>query len=105
MSARAWYEPSYNWSLMEMPEQHEATILTNGLASSLPTYIEELGQLCAIECPTEHKPGVDDAAAWVRRWTNRRNWKARTVPDSTAGDSVVVELAGGTPGGVRILLA
>jgi glutamate carboxypeptidase len=88
-----------------MPEQNGADRLAAHLEAALPTYLDELRQLCAIECPTEYKPGVDDAAAWVRRWTNRRRWTARTVADATAGDSVVVELAGGTPGGLRVLLA
>lgn len=88
-----------------MPEQNQAEGLTSSLTTSLPTYLEELRQLSAIECPTEYKPGVDEAAAWVRNWTNRRGWAVRPVPDETAGESVVVELPGGTPDGPRVLLA
>ncbi len=88
-----------------MSEQNEAGLLTGYLEQHLPTYHEELRQLCAIESPTESKVGVDDTAAWVRRWTNRRRWHARTIPDTTAGDSVVVELPGGRSDGPRVLLA
>jgi glutamate carboxypeptidase len=88
-----------------MPDQNEADSLTAYLEARFLVYIEELRQLCAIECPTESKPGVDEAAAWVRRWTNRRGWHARTIADASAGDSVVVELPGGAPDGPRVLLA
>ncbi|HZG66253.1 MAG TPA: hypothetical protein VEZ12_05890, partial [Herpetosiphonaceae bacterium] len=88
-----------------MSEQNEAGLLTGYLEQHLPTYHEELRQLCAIECPTEAKAGVDEAAAWVRRWTNQRGWHTHTILDTTAGDSVVIDLPGGTPGGPRVLLA
>lgn len=88
-----------------MPEPSQTDRLLAALETALPSYLEELRQLCAIECPTEYKPGVDVAAAWVRQWTDRRGWSTRTVPDATAGDSVIVDLPGGTPGGPRVLLA
>jgi glutamate carboxypeptidase len=81
----------------------EAQALTAYLETHLPTYIEELRQLCAIECPTSSKTGVDEAGAWVRRWLAARNWQVREWPDAEAGDSLVATVRGG--GRLRILLA
>ncbi len=68
--------------------------LTAWLTPQLPTYLEELGQLCAIECPTHHKPGVDAAGAWVRRWAVQRGWSVQTYPDERVGDNLVITLQG-----------
>lgn len=80
----------------------EARALTAYLEPLLPTYLEELRQLCAIECPTSHKPGVDEAGAWVRRWTAARGWELRAWPDATAGDNLVASIHGG--GRLRVML-
>src|SRR5689334_4933257 len=71
-------------------------------AQALTTYLEELRQLCAIECPTASKPGVDEAGAWVRRWVAARGWELRAWPDATAGDSLVATIHG--TGRIRIML-
>lgn len=68
--------------------------LQGWLADRLPDYLEELRQLCAIECPTAHKPGVDEAGAWVRRWAAARGWELAAFPDETAGDGVVATVRG-----------
>jgi glutamate carboxypeptidase len=85
----------------------EAQALTAYLDTRLPAYMQELRQLCAIECPTSSKAGVDEAGAWVRRWLASRDWELREWPDALAGDGLVVtarSAASGT-GKLRLLLA
>ncbi|MCU0493561.1 MAG: M20 family metallopeptidase [Chloroflexaceae bacterium] len=72
----------------------DSQALSTWLEARLPTYIEELRQLCAIECPTSHKPGVDEAGAWVRRWALARGWDVSTTFDDNAGNSLVVTRRG-----------
>lgn len=85
-------------------QSDQATALNAYLAPLLPTYLEELRQLCAIECPTASKAGVDEAGAWVRHWVERRGWELRAWPDDRVGDSLVATVRGGTPGGLRVML-
>ncbi len=82
-----------------------ASTISAHLERGVNTYIAELRQLCAIECPTLSKTGVDSAGAWVRDWTAERAWDIRDWPDDAAGNSFVVDVAGGTPSGPRIMLA
>lgn len=77
-----------------MDRSAEARDLLAALSRRLPEYLDDLRQLCAIECPTESKAGVDEATAWVRRWAERRGWETRTYPDATAGDSLVAVVRG-----------
>lgn len=81
----------------------EAQALTAYLETQLDAYIEQLRQLCAIECPTASKPGVDQAGAWVRDWAAARGWELREYADASAGNSQVVTVRGG--GSLRVLLA
>jgi len=81
----------------------EAQALTAYLEARLPTYLEELRQLCAIECPTSSKAGVDEAGAWVRRWLESREWEVRQWPDAISGDSLAATVRG--QGTLRVLLA
>src|SRR5215212_3436550 len=81
----------------------EAQALTAYLETHLSSYIDELRQLCAIECPTASKVGVDEASAWVRRWLAGRDWQLRKWLDADAGDSLAATLRGN--GTLRILLA
>ena len=81
----------------------EAQALTAYLEARLPAYLEQLRQLCAIECPTSSKAGVDQAGAWVRRWLAERSWELSVWPDSAAGDSLVATMHG--QGKLRVLLA
>jgi len=81
----------------------EAQALTAYLETHLSSYIDELRQLCAIECPTSSKTGVDEAGAWVRRWLAARRWQLREWPDAEVGDSLVATVRG--TGRLRILLA
>ncbi|MBC8162793.1 MAG: M20 family metallopeptidase [Roseiflexaceae bacterium] len=88
-----------------MPTTAEALALSDYLEPRLERYIEELRQLCAIECPTSSKAGVDQAGAWVRQWLNARAWEAKQYPAETVGDGLLATVRGGTPGGLRVLLA
>jgi glutamate carboxypeptidase len=81
----------------------EAQALTAYLEARLPAYLEELRQLCAIECPTSSKAGVDEAGAWVRRWLAKRSWELHSWPDTAAGDCLVATARG--QGKLRVLLA
>lgn len=82
----------------------EAAALAGYLEPRLDTYLAELEQLCMIECPTAHKPGVDQAGAWVGAWARARGWHLRNWPDASVGDGLVASLEGGTPGGLRVML-
>ena len=86
-----------------MPTTPEAQALTSYLEAHLDDYLEELRQLCAIECPTASKTGVDEAGAWVRRWVAERGWELREWPDPSVGDGLVATVRGA--GGPRMLLA
>jgi glutamate carboxypeptidase len=82
----------------------EGQALAAYMHKHLDTYVEELRQLCAIECPTAYKAGVDEAGAWVRRWVEQQGWEVREWPDSEVGDSFVATVRGGSPGGLRVML-
>jgi glutamate carboxypeptidase len=68
--------------------------LMSWLEPQLATYVDELRQLCAIECPTSSKVGVDEAGAWVRRWAEARGWELEGYPDPEVGDGLVVTVRG-----------
>lgn len=72
------------------------------LEPRLPDYIEELRQLCAIECPTSYKAGVDQAGAWVRTWATARGWEISDFPDAQVGDGLVAMVRG--TGSLRAML-
>jgi len=80
----------------------EAERVVGWLEPQLATYVDELGQLCAIECPTSHKPGVDAAGTWVRHWAAARGWELRHFPDAEAGDGLVATVRG--RGRLRVML-
>ncbi|HLZ23452.1 MAG TPA: M20 family metallopeptidase [Ktedonobacterales bacterium] len=88
-----------------MPTTPDAERLTAYLAPRLETYLDELASLCAIECPTSSKHGVDEAGAWVRAWASARGWSVRGYPNATGGDGLGITLPGGAPDGTRFLLA
>jgi glutamate carboxypeptidase len=72
----------------------EATHLLAWLDKRLPAYLADLGKLCAFECGTDDKPGVDEAGTWVRAWAEQRGWTTTIWPDERVGDSVVVTVRG-----------
>lgn len=74
--------------------QSHVQAISAWLQEQMPTYLDELRQLCAIECPTSHKPGVDKAGAWVQQWAARRGWTTQVHPDERVGDSLVVSISG-----------
>ncbi|MEM8535249.1 MAG: M20/M25/M40 family metallo-hydrolase, partial [Chloroflexota bacterium] len=88
-----------------MSSESIAPDINNYLTKHLSTYLEELHQLCAVECPTHHKPGVDEAGVWVHQWATRRGWEIQTWPDSTVGDSLAVSIPGGNDHAPQLLIA
>ncbi|MCG8352736.1 MAG: M20 family metallopeptidase [Chloroflexales bacterium] len=74
--------------------QPHAQAISAWLQEQMPTYLDELRQLCAIECPTSHKPGVDEAGAWMQQWATRRGWSIQVHPDERVGNSLVVSISG-----------
>lgn len=80
----------------------EAQSLLDYLQPRLPTYLEELTQLCGIESPSDSKSGVDAVGDWVTRWARQRGWEVETWPDEVAGNSLVATLRG--KGSLRVLL-
>ena len=83
----------------------EARLLSVHLTHRLSSYVEALGQLCSIECPSGFSAGVDAASAWVREWAAKRDWDTQTFPDADAGTGVMVSVHGDAPEGPRILMA
>lgn len=81
-----------------------AQTLVSSLAPLLPDYLEELTQLCAIEAPTDNKPGVDKAGRWVRDWVARYGWEVSDWRDEEVADSLVITLPGLAENGKRIML-
>jgi glutamate carboxypeptidase len=89
-----------------MPKSAEARALEHYLTPRLNTYISELRELCAIECPTASKAGVDEAGGWVRQWvSSHAGWTVRLSSDELVGDSMLISVRGGDPRGLRVLLA
>lgn len=82
---------------------HDVEQLTHFFEEALPAYLEELAQLCAIECPSSSKAGVDQAAAWVKVWAARQSWDVQSFPDDQAGDSISITVRGS--GSLRVLMA
>ena len=80
----------------------DASTLVGYLTPRLPAYIRELTELCAIECPSESKVGVDAAATWVLDWASARGWGVRRWQDERAGTTIALTLTG--TGTARILL-
>jgi glutamate carboxypeptidase len=79
--------------------------LLKHLEPRLGAYVSELRELCAIESPTNYKPGVDEAGDWVQRFASARGWDVRVWRDAEVGDSLVVTVSGGSPDGLLALLA
>src|SRR5919199_4373096 len=86
------------------PTSHR-TALCHWLESRLDQYLTELGQLCAIECPSHHVFGINQAGAWVKEWARARRWRVGSWPDTESGDSLLIRLPGSNPTGARVLLA
>jgi glutamate carboxypeptidase len=80
----------------------DAGAIQGYLVERLPHYIDELRALCAIECPTSSKAGVDQAAAWVEHWAASRRWEIQRWPDEVVGNSVTVTTRGA--GRLRVML-
>jgi len=92
-----------------IPANYSATTLDGHRISAyisdrLAAYLEDLQQLCAIECYTAHKQGVDEAGTWVHGWATRRGWTVVEKHDSRVGDTIIIKTPGGTPRGLKVLL-
>ena len=88
-----------------MPSTIEARDLVRYLEARRAAYLDELRQLCAIDCPSAFKEGVDQAGAVVRAWATGRGWGVRVWHDAAAGDGLLITLRGGSRRGPRVLLA
>lgn len=77
--------------------------LLNWLTPRLPAYVAELEQICAIDSPTGHRPGIDAMGQWVEEWARARGWEARRFPDAQAGDGLALTTRGA--GQLRVMLA
>ncbi len=73
------------------------------LTLRLPAYIAALEQLCAIDSPTGHRPGIDATGQWAEQWAAARGWNIRRFPDAQAGDGLAFTVHG--TGRLRVLLA
>ena len=73
------------------------------LTLRLPAYIAALEQLCAIDSPTGHRPGIDAMGQWAEQWAAARGWNIRRFPDDRAGDGLALTVHG--TGRLRVLLA
>ncbi len=81
----------------------DATRLTHFFEAHLAEYLEELRQLCAIECPSSSKQGVDQAGNWVQDWVAARGWEIQRFPDAQVGDGLCVTIR--NSGQCNILMA
>jgi glutamate carboxypeptidase len=81
----------------------EIDTLIAWLTERQPRYIEELRQLCAIECPTSSRTGVNEAGAWLRQRVAQYDWELHSFPDKLVGDTLVVTMRG--QGRLRAMLA
>ncbi len=81
----------------------DATRLTHFFEAHLAEYLEELRQLCAIECPSSSKQGVDQAGSWVQDWVAARGWEIQRFPDAQVGDGLCVTIR--NSGQCNILMA
>lgn len=77
---------------MNSDSVYVGTQLTHFFEERLSTYLQELAQLCAIECPTSSKQGVDQAADWVQHWATQRGWEVQRFPDAHVGDALCVTI-------------
>jgi glutamate carboxypeptidase len=85
-----------------MPTETDAARLQAYLAARQAAYLHDLTLLCAMECPTTSKEGVDTAGAWVAARAAARGWSIRRWESETAGDCILLTLRGS--GSARVLL-
>lgn len=86
------------------PQSEAATRISAYLTERLDAYLEELRQLCAFDCGTANKAGVDAVGEWVRAWAAKHKWAVRTDASDRVGNGVIVTLAGKNPKGQKVLL-
>jgi glutamate carboxypeptidase len=82
-----------------------AARISSYVEERLSVYLDALGQLCAIECPSGFALGVDRACGWVEDWSRARGWNVRRYDDREAGASLVISLNGAAERGRNVLLA
>jgi len=69
----------------------------------LPQYINELTQLCAIDSPSFHKPGLDEIAGYIRGRMRDLGMNANVIERGAYGNDVLGILHGGGKGTMLLL--
>ncbi|HEY4388971.1 MAG TPA: M20 family metallopeptidase [Ktedonobacteraceae bacterium] len=69
----------------------------------LPQYINELTQLCAIDSPSSHKPGLDEIAGYLRGRMRDLGMNANVIERGAYGNDVLGILHGGGKGTMLLL--
>lgn len=77
-------------------------LLTAAMAKRHPDYIDDLRSLTAIDCPTDHKPGLDEVASLVAALLEKAGAAVTIIENETAGNDVVGVVRG--DGSKRVML-
>jgi glutamate carboxypeptidase len=72
-------------------------------AAALPDAVALLKQLCSFESPSGDKAAVDACSTFVARQLRERGADVRVVAQAVAGNHLVADWAGGSPGGGQFL--
>ena len=57
-----------------------------------PAYLDVLEEVCNIESPTNHKPGVDAVGAYFKRMAKERGWAVEELEQPLAGNPLCITL-------------
>ena len=82
----------------------ELGALTDGVASRLPAFLEDLARLVNIDCGSYTKAGVDEVGRWTAARLRELGAEVTVHPNKELGDTVVGVFDGARTGGPRLLL-
>ncbi len=63
-----------------------------------PTYLALWSDICTIESPTAHKPGVDAVGAYMIDYARRMGWQVEVHEEAVAGNAVCITMNPDAPG-------